>query len=249
MLPELIDLATLCMLDYTLATARSLVLCGMTKLSNAMPIATSRKYQAILFDLLTALLDSWSVWNETAGSEEIGRKWRAEYLRRTYGCGSYRPYETLVLEAAESVGLNATYVDALAENWARLAPWSGVVPTLTLLARTHRLGVVTNCSEQLGRRAAALAGVRFSVVVTSERAGFYKPDPRPYQLAVDELGSTADRVLFVAGSAYDLFGTSRVGLDTYWHNRIGLPAPPGAPSPLIESRTLAQLPALAMRAV
>ena len=103
----------------------------MTKLSNAVAIAPSRKYQAILFDLLTALLDSWSMWNETAGSEELGRKWRAEYLKRTYGCGSYRPYETLVLEAAESVGLNATYVDALAKNWARLAPWSGVVPTLT----------------------------------------------------------------------------------------------------------------------
>src|SRR6516165_11173207 len=48
--------------------------CGMT-----MP-------RAVLFDLLTALLDSWTVWNATAGSERAGRAWRAEYLRRTYGC-------------------------------------------------------------------------------------------------------------------------------------------------------------------
>ena len=46
-----------------------------------------RKYEAVLFDLLTALLDSWTVWNETAGSEAKGREWRAEYLKRTYGCG------------------------------------------------------------------------------------------------------------------------------------------------------------------
>ena len=44
--------------------------------------------RAVLFDLLTALLDSWSVWNAAAGSEASGRAWRAEYLRLTYGCGS-----------------------------------------------------------------------------------------------------------------------------------------------------------------
>jgi len=37
-----------------------------------------------------------------------------------------------------------------------------------------------------------------------------------------------------------------VGLDTYWHNRIGLAAPAGAPRPLMESRDLAGLPALAL---
>ncbi|MEI6721010.1 MAG: haloacid dehalogenase, partial [Betaproteobacteria bacterium] len=58
------------------------------------------KYDAILFDLLTALIDSWSLWNRVAGGEEPGRKWRAEYLRLTYGCGSYAPYEELVEQAA-----------------------------------------------------------------------------------------------------------------------------------------------------
>jgi len=47
---------------------------------------------------------------------------------------------------------------------------------------------------------------------------------------------------FVAGSGYDMFGTSRVGLRTYWHNRIGLSLPNGAPPPEIESSTLDALP-------
>jgi len=205
------------------------------------------RYHAILFDLLTALLDSWSVWDIAAGSHECGRNWRAEYLKRPYGCGAYRPYETLAQEAAESVGLTAQHAAALEANWTTLAPWPCVVPTLAALAPTHRLGVVTNCSERLGRIAARQVGVDFEVVVTSERAGFYKPDPRPYRLALEELGLAAERVLFVAGSAYDLFGTAQVGLDTYWHNRIGLTAPPGAPAPLIESRTLEALPQLALR--
>ena len=64
--------------------------------------------RVVLFDLLTALLDSWTVWNRAAGSESAGRAWRAEYLRITYGCGAYRPYEQLVEEAAAAVGLPAS---------------------------------------------------------------------------------------------------------------------------------------------
>ena len=54
------------------------------------------------------------------------------------------------------------------------------------------------------------------------------------------------RRAFVAGSGYDLFGTSRVGLRTYWHNRVGLALPPGAPEPERQSPGLAEaLPWLA----
>ena len=58
------------------------------------------KYDAVVFDLLTALIDSWTLWNDVAGSPENGMKWRRRYLGITYGCGAYRPYETLVREAA-----------------------------------------------------------------------------------------------------------------------------------------------------
>ena len=43
---------------------------------------------------------------------------------------------------------------------------------------------------------------------------------------------------FVAGSGYDLFGTSKVGLRTYWHNRVGLALPEGAPAPAAQSPRL-----------
>jgi len=205
----------------------------------------AQKYDAVLFDLLTALLDSWTLWNQAAGSEEMGRMWRAEYLKRTYGCGAYQPYEALVRESAAAVGLEAAGVDRLESLWPMLMPWPGVTATLTALRKTHRLGVVTNCSERLGRQAAARAGVDFDVVVTAERAGYYKPDPHPYQMALGELGLPAQRVLFVAGSGFDLFGTSKVGLDTFWHNHVGLMTPPGAPAPLRESNNIRDVIAIA----
>jgi len=194
--------------------------------------------EAVLFDLLTALLDSWTVWNRAAGSETAGRTWRAEYLRRTYGCGAYQPYEQLVQEAAATVGLPASAPAALEAHWDELPVWEGARELLTALRPHCRLGVVTNCSDRLGQRAARLLGVDWDVVVTSEAAGFYKPDPRPYELALSRLGVRPENAAFVAGSGYDLFGTSKGGMRTYWHNRVGLTLPDGAPPPELESPTL-----------
>jgi FMN phosphatase YigB (HAD superfamily) len=100
------------------------------------------------------------------------------------------------------------------------------------------LGVVTNCSEALGRLAAARTGIVFDVIVTAERAGFYKPHPRPYRLALDELRVAPEACLFVAGSAYDLSGAAAVGLPVFWHDRVGMAMPPGAPRPLLRCDTL-----------
>lgn len=197
-----------------------------------------KRYDAVLFDLLTALIDSWSLWNRVAGSEAAGRAWRGEYLKLTYGCGAYRPYETLVAEAAVASGLPAARARELETAWLDLEPWDDASPLLGRLAGQYRLGVVTNCSERLGQLAAQRLGTPFDVVVTSERAGFYKPRPEPYRLALESLGLPASRVLFVCGSAFDLFGTASVGMDTVWHNRVGLARPDGAPAPARESRTL-----------
>jgi len=196
---------------------------------------------AVLFDLLTALLDSWTLWNRSAGSEQAGRAWRAEYLRLTYGCGQYVEYETLVRQAAQHVGLPVSAPQALEENWLELAPWSGALAALQQLRPHCKLAVVTNCSNRLGRQAASILPVQWDVVVTAEEAGTYKPDPRPYQLALDTLNLSHRDVAFVAGSSYDMFGTAAVGLRTYWHNRIGLRPVSGAPTPEIESPTLDSL--------
>ncbi|WP_238912779.1 HAD family hydrolase [Achromobacter insolitus] len=202
------------------------------------PSAVPAYPRAVLFDLLTALLDSWTVWNRAAGSEAAGRAWRAEYLRRTYGCGAYQPYERLVQEAATAVGLPAAAPAALEACWDELPAWDGARELLSALRPHCRLAVVTNCSARLGRRAADLLGVDWDVVVTSEEAGFYKPDPRPYALALSQLRVEPSQAAFVAGSGYDMFGTSKVGLRTYWHNRIGLTLPEGAQRPEVESARL-----------
>ena len=86
----------------------------------------ARRYDAVLFDLLTALLDSWSLWNAVAGSADAGRRWRAEYLRITYATGRHEPYEQLVADAAEAVGLPRHLAEGLAARYGDIAPWPDV---------------------------------------------------------------------------------------------------------------------------
>jgi 2-haloacid dehalogenase len=200
-----------------------------------------RRFNAVLFDLLTALLDSWTLWNRVAGNAEDGKRWRTAYLRNTYGAGRYRAYEVLVAEAAEEVGLPRRLADDLAAGYATLDPWPEAWGVLNALSGVVPLAIVTNCSETLGRVAAARTGADFTVIVTAERAGFYKPHPRPYQIAVDALGILPKHCLFVAGSPYDLFGAGKLGLPVYWHDRIGMPAPRDAPLPLQREPTLRPL--------
>jgi 2-haloalkanoic acid dehalogenase type II len=203
---------------------------------------TSALYpKAVLFDLLTALLDSWTSWNQAAGSEPLGRAWRAAYLRLTYGCGRYIPYEQLVRDAAVEVGLPDSAAHALEADWLTLTPWRGAVEALQTLAPHCKLAVVTNCSTRLGVQAARLFPIHWDAIVTAEQAGVYKPDPRPYQLALDTLGVPAHQAAFVAGSSYDMFGTAAVGLRTYWHNHVGLPLVAGAQKPEVEAPMLDQL--------
>jgi len=206
----------------------------------------SLRPKAILFDLLTALIDSWSLWEKIAGNAEDGRRWRGVYLKSTYAEGRYRPYEVLLRAAAVAAGLRVEIADQLVARYGELEPWPEVAEVLGRLRGKIPLGIVTNCSEVLGQLAVSRTGIDFDTVVTAGRAGFYKPDPRPYRLALDELGVAAADCLFVAGSAYDLFGAAAVGLPVFWHDRIGMAMPDGAPPPLLRADTLYPLQRLVL---
>ncbi|HEY3588191.1 MAG TPA: HAD-IA family hydrolase [Myxococcaceae bacterium] len=181
---------------------------------------------AACFDLLSALLDSWTVWDGVAGSvgrADLGRAWRMRYLEITSTVGGYRPYLALVAEAATEVGLPEEAAARLERAWDGLKPWPDVLAALDALEVP--VAVVTNCSLSMGRRAVACVGAPFDVVVTAEEAGAYKPDPAPYRLACERLGHASDEVAYVAGSPFDARGALDFGFQVTWVNRLGAPVP------------------------
>ncbi|KAI1026316.1 hypothetical protein LB503_012873 [Fusarium chuoi] len=206
--------------------------------------------KAIVFDLLTGLLNSWDLWDASTPSkthQDDGR-WRQRYLEITYGTGSYKPYEDLVRQAASEVGLPPSAPEALLNNWSSIKAWDEVPSVLQgLKAQGYKLGVVTNCSKHSGDIAIhvveeqASAGFAtpftFDAAVTAEEIGFYKPVKEAYHTILPKLGVDAEDILFVAGSAGDVDGATDAGMKVVWHNKIGL-AKKGNAVPLRESRTL-----------
>ncbi len=200
------------------------------------------RYEAIGFDLLTALLDTWSLWKRVAGDDALGLRWHASSQSLLRG-REYRPFEDIVRDSARDVGLAPDRPDELLARWGEFSAWPDVPDVLARLDDRYRRFIVTNCSARLGWLATTKVGAPFDLVMTAERAGAYKPDPRPYRAALDALGLDAARVLFVAGSAHDVGGAARAGMDVYWANRGGVPAPADATA-RHESRDLGALPQL-----
>ncbi len=182
----------------------------------------TRHYDAVLFDLLSALLDSWSLWNAIAGDAATGRRWRMAYLERTYATGRYRDYLTLVAEAAQRAGLDASLAYDLDARWDALQPWAEAGAVLRAVAAHVPIAVLTNCSEALAERAAARVGVPFNAVVSAERCGWYKPTAAAYRAGIEALGTPPRRTLFVAGSPFDVGGAVHAGMHVYLHDRAGL---------------------------
>ena len=183
---------------------------------------------SVAFDLLTALVDSWSLWERVAGEVALGRAWRTASLRLVTSAGQYEPYDGMVRRAALEVGVPVERADTLLERWPEILPWPEA-PSVLAALNGLRLAIVTNCSQRLAEIAAGATGGVFEVIMSAERARVYKTDPRAYQAALDALGLSPKRVLFVAGSAHDVPGAGAVGMPVYWSNRQGLTVPPGPP--------------------
>jgi len=197
-----------------------------------------RNYDAVVFDLLTALIDSWTIWNRAAGSAEDGLRWRREYLALTYAAGPYRPYADIVRQAARQADIKPFCVEALFAGWGDLPPWPETRKVLTALAERVPLGVVTNCSVTLGAAAVACTGIRFSTIVTAESAGFYKPRPEPYRAVLKSLdrhraspnalrGRLRGRCVGRQGSRRRCFGTIA------WDCSLSMPRGPTSYPPVL----------------
>jgi len=203
------------------------------------------RYDAVLFDLFSALLDSQPLWREVAGNDAAGARWREESSRLAYSAGRYRRFVETVEEAAQLAGVPPTRAADLLRGMAeQLRPWPEAAEVLRRLSERVQIGVVTNCSEKVGQRAAARVGVELDTVVTAEAAGAYKPQPEPYRLALERLSVQPSRALFVAGSPRDISGARGAGMDVWWHNRRDLPLGDREP-PLAEFRSLEALIAIA----
>jgi len=137
-----------------------------------------------------------------------------EYLR--YREVLARCYDGL----AERFGLRPDGRDAFADAVGDWPPFPDSRDALARLKERYKLGVITNCDDDLFARSNARLGVEFDWVITAQQVGAYKPSTRGFEEAFSRIELPRERILHVAQSLFhDHVTAKRLGLSTVWIDR------------------------------
>ena len=170
--------------------------------------------------------DAWDRRNKAAHAAQAGAAAWASYadLARTALAGAY-----------DELGLSgdvAADAAALLDSQADWPLWDDVTGGLARVSAARTVAVLSNVDDDLAARTRAvrLAGPA-ALLLTSERLGAYKPDPRIYQRAREASGGD---LMHVATSARDVRGALEAGLDVVRLRRPGHHLDPDGPTPTHE---------------
>jgi 2-haloacid dehalogenase len=106
-----------------------------------------------------------------------------------------------------------------------------------------RLGVLTQSAAEAADAVLRFAGLRdrIEVVISAPESGAFKPDPRPYRMALERVGAPAGEVALVAAHWWDVAGAKAAGLRTGWVARRDLVLPGAVPEPDVSGRDLLEV--------
>ena len=91
---------------------------------------------------------------------------------------------------------------------------------LTRLKTRYRLGVITNCDDDLFAASNERLGVEFDWIVTAQQVRSYKPAEHNFTEAFGRIGLPRERILHVAQSLFhDHAPAQRLGMTSVWINR------------------------------
>jgi 2-haloacid dehalogenase len=160
--------------------------------------------------------------------------------------GPYRRYRDVLAEALRRVARAqgvAPLDDEVSAFGGSVGDWPAFPDSAAALARLkarYRLGVITNCDDDLFALSNRRLGVAFDWIVTAQQVGCYKPNARNFEVALERIGLPRDRILHVAQSLFhDHVPARQLGFATAWIDRRAGRAGFGATPPAEASPDLA----------
>jgi len=149
----------------------------------------------------------------------------------------YRTYKDIcrlsLSEAYERFGVTTGREEAIQRFFDRFSSmelYPDVLPALDVLARDHKLALVSNIDDDL--LGATPLGREFDLVCTAERARGYKPDGMLFRYLLKAAGLPTSQILHSGQSQFtDMVGGKPLGLTIAWINRRGLDLDPSVPPP------------------
>ena len=193
------------------------------------------RFDALTFDCYGTLID-WETGLSAAIRTLLGPRGVSadrEVLLETYARYEaeaerppYRTYREVLAYAGRGVAatLGAEPTEAALGTFAgSVVDWPAFPNSPAALARLKtrfRLGVLTNCDDDLFAASNRRLGVGFDWVVTAEQARGYKPSVANFELLFERVGLPRERILHVAQSLYhDHVPARALGLSSIWIDR------------------------------
>ena len=192
-------------------------------------------FSALTFDCYGTLIDWETGIHDALGGLlcDLGADVERETLLAAFArhesaveAGPFLAYREVLARVAEAVcrenGVTPTgeQLAAFGGSVGAWPPFEDSADALARLATRYRLGVITNCDDDLFAASNLRLGVAFDPVVTAQQVGSYKPATRNFDVALERLGLPRDRILHVAQSLFhDHVPAKRLGLATVWVDR------------------------------
>ena len=95
----------------------------------------------------------------------------------------------------------------------------------TLKANNIQTGILSNGSKQMLNSAVVSANLKnyLDKIISIDGIEIYKPDPKVYQMVLDQFNCKIEEVLFISSNGWDIAGASKFGFTTLWINRNLIP--------------------------
>lgn len=193
------------------------------------------RFEALTFDCYGTLID-WEAGLADAFRPILGAHGVAmrdeDVLSRYAGyeaaaeAGPYQPYRHVLAAGLRGVAGELGFEPSDEETVAfsgSVVDWPAFPDSTAALARLktrYRLGVITNCDDDLFAASNERLGADFDWIVTAQQLRSYKPAERNFTLAFDRIGVPRERILHVAQSLFhDHAPARRLGMTTVWIDR------------------------------
>ena len=156
--------------------------------------------------------------------------------------GYYTKYRDVLRQEVREAGKRWNFepypeeIDALADSLRHWRPFPDTVEALEAIKERYKIAVISNVDDGLFALTACHLQVEFDWIITSEQAQTYKPTLNNFEVAIERMGVTPDRLLHVAESLFhDVAPAKKLGLSTVWvHRRAGTGGVGATPSAAVE---------------
>lgn len=218
------------------------------------------KIRAFVFDAYGTLFDVHSL--ATAADElfpgkgdAISQLWRAkqvEYMFIRSLMGKYIPHdqntEAALVYVCNAMGLDCDALkrQRLMDAYVQMSPFPETKEALKALSGYKR-AILSVGTPWMLEKMVSYAGLTefFDKLISVDKVQIYKPHPKVYQLAQDELGLEKDEIGFVTSNGFDVAGAKNFGFTTFRVNRTNAAADELGVKPDATVTKLTELPNLA----